>query len=283
MNRKPFILLCALLLEMLPAVCEAAPMGYPEIAMLLRNGEDPQFVIAETTRRKLLKPLSPEEEKTLLSLHATSALMSLLRDPATIVPPQAASAYAAQVEYHKALARQAQTQDQLRAQQEAILAAQRQATAVPAPGNPGDPSAKFVNESAGKPLSLKFTAADGSTVDLAQMRGKVVLIDFWATWCGPCMREVPNVVAAYQKYHDKGFEIIGISLDQNKGTMLRTTAQKGMTWPQYFDGKGWNNAISSGFHVKSIPTMWLVNKNGVLAIPNARADLEGQIAKLLAE
>jgi thiol-disulfide isomerase/thioredoxin len=111
----------------------------------------------------------------------------------------------------------------------------------------------------------------------------VVLIDFWATWCGPCMREVPNVATAYQKYYDKGFEIIGISLDQSKDTMLKTTSQKGMTWPQYFDGKGWNNAISSGFHIKSVPTMWLVNKKGVLAIPNARADLEGQIAKLLAE
>ena len=285
-NRKAFILLCTLLVEMLPSVSVAAPVTCKEIAMLLRNGEDPQYLIRETMQRKLLKPLSPEEESTLLSLHATPALMNLLRDPATVVPAQAAAAYAAQAERQKALALQAQTQEQLRARLDAALARQRQAADAPAPGNPakpGDPSANFANESAGQPLSLAFTAADGSAVDLAKMRGKVVLIDFWATWCGPCMKEVPNVVAAYRKYHDSGFEIIGISLDQNKDAMLRMTAQKGMTWPQYFDGKGWENAISSGFQIKSIPTMWLVNKKGVLAIPNARADLEGQIAKLLAE
>jgi len=262
---------------MLPAVCSAAPMSCKEIAMLLRNGEDPQFLIAETMRRKLLKPLSPEEESSLLALHATPALMSLLRDPANVLTAQAAAAYAAQAERQKALALQAQAQEEQRA---------RQAAAVPARGNPakpGDPAANSVNEFAGKPLSLNFVATDGSTVDVAQMRGKVVLIDFWATWCGPCMKEVPNVVAAYQKYHDRGFEIIGISLDQKKATMLRMTALKGMTWPQYFDGKGWDNAISSGFHIKSIPTMWLLNKKGIIAIPNARADLQGQIERLLAE
>ena len=66
------------------------------------------------------------------------------------------------------------------------------------------------------PLDLHFTAVDGSDVDLSKMRGKVVLIDFWATWCGPCRAELPNVVAAYKKLHDKGFEVVGISLDQDK-------------------------------------------------------------------
>src|SRR5471030_1254825 len=67
-----------------------------------------------------------------------------------------------------------------------------------------------------KPLDLKFTAVDGKKVDLADMRGKVVLIDFWATWCPPCRAEVPDVVATYKKYHDQGFEVVGISLDQDK-------------------------------------------------------------------
>jgi len=133
------------------------------------------------------------------------------------------------------------------------------------------------------PLDLHFTAVDGSQVDLSTMRGKVVLVDFWATWCGPCKAELPNVLSAYQKLHDKGFEIVGISLDQDRDSLLKYTAQKGMTWPQYFDGKGWNNGISSEFGIQSIPTMWLVNKKGFVVTTNGRADLEGQVEQLLAE
>ena len=133
-----------------------------------------------------------------------------------------------------------------------------------------------------KPVDLKFTAVDGSEVDLAKMRGKVVLIDFWATWCGPCREEVPNVVAAYHKYHDHGFEVVGVSLDQDKQALLDFTKKNDMAWPQYFDGKGWHNAISSGYGINSIPAMWLVGKDGMLITTNAREDLAGQVEKALA-
>ncbi len=132
-----------------------------------------------------------------------------------------------------------------------------------------------------KPLDLKFTAVDGTMVDLAKLRGKVVLIDFWATWCGPCVGEVPNVVAAYKKYHDQGFEIVGISLDQDKDKLLAFTKNNGMVWPQYFDGQGWENAISKSFGIRSIPAMWLVGKNGFLITTDAREDLTGEIEKAL--
>src|SRR5438067_10175070 len=79
----------------------------------------------------------------------------------------------------------------------------------------------------GKPVDIKFTAVDGREVDLAKLKGKVVLIDFWATWCGPCMGEVPHVVEAYQKLHGKGFEIVGISFDKDKGALEKTTKEKG--------------------------------------------------------
>jgi thiol-disulfide isomerase/thioredoxin len=133
------------------------------------------------------------------------------------------------------------------------------------------------------PLDLHFTAVDGSDVDLASMRGKVVLVDFWATWCGPCKAELPNVVAAYNKLHSRGFEIVGISLDQDRQSLVTFTAANGMPWPQYFDGKGWQNSISSGFGIQAIPAMWLVNKQGYVVSTNGRADLEGQVEKLLAE
>ena len=132
-----------------------------------------------------------------------------------------------------------------------------------------------------KPIDLQFTALDGTSVDLAKMRGKVVLVDFWATWCPDCITEAPGVVDAYKKYHDQGFEIVGISLDEDKATLLAFTQQNGMVWPQYFDGKKWNNDVGTSFDVSSIPAMWLVDKKGLLVTKNGRDDLAGQVEKLL--
>jgi thiol-disulfide isomerase/thioredoxin len=267
-----------LLLTFLSPLEAADPISFREIAMLLRNGENPQFIINDTARRKLLQPLSPQDLDTLVSLHAAPALIALLRDPATVASSEAAAAYTARLEQQRL---QALREQQLAAQAAATPPRPPQQQAVLTKTANAVPEAK--NDFAGQPLSLQFSAADGSPVDLAKLHGKVVLVDFWATWCGPCMREVPNVVAAYAKYHSQGFEIVGISLDKDKDTMLRVTQQKGMTWPQYFDGKGWNNEISTRFNVRSIPAMWLVNKNGIVATTNARADLEGQIERLLEE
>ena len=135
----------------------------------------------------------------------------------------------------------------------------------------------------GKPLDLSFTALDGTKVDLKQMKGKVVLVDFWATWCGPCVAEVPTLKRVYDTYHAKGFEIIGISLDVNKDELLDFTKKKGMVWPQYFDGKQWNNEISFRFGINGVPTEWLVDKKGVLRETNARSNLDQLVEQLLKE
>jgi thiol-disulfide isomerase/thioredoxin len=134
-----------------------------------------------------------------------------------------------------------------------------------------------------KPLDIKFTATNGSEVDLSKMTGKVVLLDFWATWCGPCMAEVPNVVKTYEKLHGKGFEIVGISFDQDKAKLEKITKDKSMSWPQYFDGKEWKNEFGQKFGINSIPRMWLVNKKGMLVDTNGREGLEAKVEKLLAE
>lgn len=134
-----------------------------------------------------------------------------------------------------------------------------------------------------KPFELKFTAIDGTEVDMEKLRGKVVLLDFWATWCGPCVEEVPTVVAAYKKLKDKGFEIIGISLDKNKKDVLSFIKENNMTWPQHCDEKGWKNEISTKYGISSIPAMWLINKKGLIVSTNARKDLEKQVEALLAE
>jgi thiol-disulfide isomerase/thioredoxin len=138
-------------------------------------------------------------------------------------------------------------------------------------------------ELVGKPVDLHFTAVDGREVDVSKLKGKVVLIDFWATWCGPCVGELPHVKEAYDKNHSKGFEIVGISLDQEKGNLTEFVSGHSMEWPQYFDGQGWDNKLAGQFGITSIPAMWLIDKKGNLRDLHARSDLSGKVEKLLAE
>ncbi len=131
----------------------------------------------------------------------------------------------------------------------------------------------------GDVLEIAFTDLNGKKIDLASLKGKVVLVDFWATWCGPCVAELPNVLEAYKKHHDKGFEIIGISLDQDEAALKSFIKENDMTWPQYFDGKGWKNDIAQKYSITSIPATFLIGKNGKVVASNLRgAQLEEEVA-----
>ena len=144
----------------------------------------------------------------------------------------------------------------------------------------GIDSFKTLAELQARPVDLKFTALDGNEVDLAKMRGKVVLFDFWATWCGACVESIPEVQEAYKKYNDRGFEIVGFSSDSDKAKLESFLKEKGMSWPEFFDGKA---SMAQRFGIQGIPTLWLFNKQGILVERDARGKLDARIPQLLSE
>jgi len=129
---------------------------------------------------------------------------------------------------------------------------------------------------------------DGKTVKFpADYKGKVVLLDFWATWCGPCMMEVPNVVAAYDKFHEKGFEVLAVSLDQanSEEKIKQVLTSRKMPWPQVYDGKGWAAEVAQKYAIESIPATFVVDGDSgeILAVGARGPKLADVVEKALAK
>jgi thiol-disulfide isomerase/thioredoxin len=147
--------------------------------------------------------------------------------------------------------------------------------------------ARHQREAVGKPFDLEFTdAIKGSTVSIKGLKGKVVVIDFWATWCGPCVAEMPKMKELYAKYRDQGVEFIGVSLDQPKeqgglDKLKNFVEENKIAWPQYYQGKGWQSEFSMSLGINAIPCVFVVDTEGKLYSVEARGKLEEMIPELL--
>jgi peroxiredoxin len=129
---------------------------------------------------------------------------------------------------------------------------------------------------------ISLNNADGVNFKLSSLKGKYVLIDFWASWCTPCRYESPNLVKAYEKYKNRNFEILSVSLDQNKDAWLRAIKQDHFTWKNISDLKGWQSSIVPTYEIQGIPATFLIDPKGIIIAKNLRGpDLEKKLEEVL--
>jgi peroxiredoxin len=135
----------------------------------------------------------------------------------------------------------------------------------------------------GEPVVLAFDAVDGRHVDLAALRGRVVLVAFWASWCGPCKTEAAELKRAWERHHEQGLEIVGLSFDRQREALTYFIEKQALPWPQHFDGDARGNRLARGLGVDRIPALWLVDRRGRLRDGDAAHDLAAKLDAALGD
>ena len=211
---------------------------------------------------KLVSPLEPGEprQQILVYLDPKSHLIARVESQVVFLPPPGAPAGSKPLQQSSTLVFSPRTQPLSPAtfQWTAPAGAKEEAHFDPrlAPGT--------------SPFALSEKTLDGKTIALDAYKGRVVLLDFWATWCEPCREELPNVKANYAKYHARGFDIVGVSLDEDKKELRDFIKAQKMPWPQLFDGKVFEGATPSAYGVAGIPFTLLIGKDGKIIQVNPR-------------
>ena len=131
-------------------------------------------------------------------------------------------------------------------------------------------------------LEIALPTVKGDTLKLSSLKGKVILLDFWASWCGPCRSSNRQLVKLYSRYKDKGFEILGVSLDENKKDWIKAISKDKIKWLQINDAGGWDAKTAIDWNISQIPTSFLVGRDGkIIAMDLEKAELEKALAALL--
>ncbi len=142
-----------------------------------------------------------------------------------------------------------------------------------------DPSLGWVDQIL-PDFSTSAVDLDGKPISLMDYRGKVVLLDFWAVWCGPCVGEIPNVKVVYEKYHDKGFDVIGVSFDENEAVVREFVKEKTLPWRQILDSSGFGGVFAKQYGVRGIPAPFLIDRNGKVISVKARGSLLSELVEV---
>ena len=135
----------------------------------------------------------------------------------------------------------------------------------------------------GKPFEFNAASLDGKEISMKNLRGKVVMLDFWATWCASCINAMPEIKELYAKYQSQGFEVIGVNQDEERETMNKTLKNLSLPWPQHFDAGNAKGTWASKLGISGLPAIWLIDKKGVLRYVNGQENLADKVRILMAE